>query len=270
MERPNWAPGDIDLERPSVARVYDYWLGGAHNFAADRAVAQRILEDVPHLRGVIVNHRSFLRRAVKHLVSVGVRQFLDLGSGIPTVGNVHEIAQGADPTSKVVYVDIDPVAVAHSRSLLLDNDQVNVLQTDVRDAAVVLKSPEVTELLDFDQPIAVLMVALLHFVPDGEHPREIIAAYRDALPAGSYLAMSHAGYEPGEWDPNWNAARTAYNSNVQQMTYRTKAEIISMFDGFELVEPGVARLPLWQPDSPDDVGDDAATFLGFGAVGRKA
>jgi hypothetical protein len=269
VERPNWAPGDIDLERPSVARVYDYWLGGAHNFAADRAVAQRILEDVPFLRGVIVNHRSFLRRAVKYLVSAGVRQFLDLGSGIPTVGNVHEIAQGADPTAKIVYVDIDPVAVAHSRSMLADNDRVNVLQTDVRDVDTVLKSPEVSELLDFDEPVAVLMVALLHFVPDSEHPNEMVAAYRDALHPGSYLAMSHAGYEPGDWDGNWNDAQNQYDSNVAQMTYRTKAEVSAFFDGFELVEPGVARLPLWHPDSPDDIGDNAGRFPGFGAVGRK-
>ncbi|WP_309109775.1 SAM-dependent methyltransferase [Saccharothrix sp.] len=269
VERPNWAPVDIDLGRPSIARVYDYWLGGAHNFAVDRAVGDKVLADVPILKNVILNHRAFLRRAVRYLLSQGIRQFLDLGSGIPTVGNVHEIAQAVDPDVKVVYVDIDPVAVAHSRAILTGNESVNVLQTDVRDARGVLKSPEVQDLLDFDRPIAVLMIALLHFIPDSDDPHGIVAAYRDAIPPGSFLAVSHAGYEEGEWNPAWDEARGTYNRGVSEMTYRKKSEVEALFEGFELVEPGVARLPLWHPESPDDVDEDAAHFLGFGAAGRK-
>jgi hypothetical protein len=269
VERPTWAPGDIDLSRPSIARVYDYWLGGAHNFAIDRAVGDKVLADVPVLKSVILNHRAFLRRAVRHMLSQGIRQFLDLGSGIPTVGNVHEIAQATDPGARVVYVDMDPVAVAHSRAILTGNELVGVLQADVRDVQRVLKSPEVRGLLDFDRPIGVLMVALLHFVQDSEDPNGIVADYREVLPSGSYLAISHAGYEEGEWEPAWDDAKTTYNRGVSEMRYRKKREVEDLFDGFDLVEPGVARLPLWHPESPDDVDEGAAHFLGFGGVGRK-
>lgn len=270
MERPNWAPGDIDLERPSVARVYDYWLGGAHNFAADRAVGQRALEFMPELRNVILNHRAFLRRAVRYLLDRGVRQFLDLGSGIPTVGNVHEIAHAADPSAKVVYVDMDPVAVAHSRSLLSSEEWVTVLQADVRDPATVLASTEVNDLLDFDEPVAVLMIALMHFVSDDEDPLGIIGGYRDRLAPGSFLAISHAGYEPEEETEAYRSTRAMYDRNVTPMTYRNKAEFTRLFEGYELVEPGVVRLPTWHPESPDDLGDPDRPFPGFGAVGRKA
>jgi hypothetical protein len=270
VERPNWAPGDIDLERPSVARVYDYWLGGAHNFAADRAAAQKTLEFLPELRDIVLNHRAFLRRAVRYLLGRGIRQFLDLGSGIPTVGNVHEIAQGTDPNARVVYVDMDPVAVAHSRSLLAGNERVSVLQADARDPANVLASPEVAEQLDFDQPIAVLMIALLHFVSDDEDPVGIIGGYRDRLAPGSFLAVSHAGYEAEEETGSYRAARAVYDRSVTPMTYRNKAEFTRLFEGFELVEPGVVRLPAWRPESPDDLDESGRPFPGFGAVGRKA
>jgi hypothetical protein len=270
VERPNWAPGDIDLERPSVARVYDYYLGGAHNFAADRAVAQKTMESMPELRGVVLNHRAFLRRAVRYLLSCGVRQFLDLGSGIPTVGNVHEIAQAVDPAAKVVYVDIDSVAVAHSRSLLSGNDRVNVLQADVRDPAAVLASPEVTGLLDFGAPVAVLMIALLHFVSDEEKPAAIVGGYRDRLAPGSFLAISHSGYEPEEETESYREARAVYERDVVRTTLRNSAEITALFEGFELVEPGVVRLPAWRPESSNDVEASQQPFPGFCAVGRKA
>ncbi|GHH36522.1 SAM-dependent methyltransferase [Lentzea cavernae] len=271
MERPNWAPGDVDLERPSVARVYDYWLGGAHNFAADRAVAEKALAAMPEVRTVVLNHRAFLRRAVRHLLGQGVRQFLDLGSGIPTVGNVHEIAQTADPEARVVYVDLDPVAVAHSRSLLSGNDQVSVLQADVRDAVGVLDSPEVAKQLDFDEPIGVLMIALLHFVSDEDDPWGVIGRYRDRLAPGSFLAISQAGYDEGDVESSaWGEARRIYDRQVTQSTFRGRAEFGRLFDGFELVEPGVVRVPAWHPESPADVDEAGYRFPGFAALGRKA
>jgi hypothetical protein len=270
VERPNWAPGDIDLERPSVARVYDYLLGGAHNFAADRAIAQKTMETMPDVRNVVLNHRAFLRRAVRYLLGRGVRQFLDLGSGIPTVGNVHEIAQAVDPAARIVYVDLDPVAVAHSRSLLVGNDRVAVLQADVRDPAAVLASPEVTGLLDFDEPIAVLMIAVLHFVPDEENPAGIIGGYRDRLAPGSFLAISHAGYEVDEETDELRDVRKVYEQSVTRTTLRNSVEFTKLFEGFELVEPGVARLPAWHPESPDDLDASDRAFPGFGAIGRKA
>ncbi|TWP47570.1 hypothetical protein FKR81_31935 [Lentzea tibetensis] len=269
MDRPNWAPGDIDATSPSPARIYDYWLGGAHNFAVDREVGAKALETMPELRHVIRTNRSFLRRVVNHLLAAGVRQFLDLGSGIPTVGNVHEIALQTDPDARVVYVDIDPVAVAHSRTILVDHPQVNVVQKDIRDVDSVLRAPEVTGTLDFDQPIAVLMIALLHFVPDSDEPRKIVGGYRNGLPSGSYLAISQGGFEDGDESAGAREAREHYSRQVTQMSFRSSAEITAFFEGFELVEPGVTRLPLWHPESLDDVGEDAHRFNGFGAVGRK-
>ena len=270
VERPHWAPGDIDLERPSVARIWDYLLGGAHNFAADRLVAQKTIEVMPEVRSAALQHRAFLRRAVRYLLGKGVRQFLDLGSGIPTVGNVHEIAQAVDPAARTVYVDLDSVAVAHGRSLLTGNDRVRVLQQDVRDPVAVLTSPEVRELLDFDEPIAVLMIALLHFVSDDEDPLGIIAGYRDRLVPGSYLALSHAGFEADEETPEIRAARRVYERSVTRTTLRNSAEFTKLFEGFELVEPGVVRLPAWRPESPDDVDVPVRAFPGFCGVGRKA
>jgi hypothetical protein len=269
MERPNWAPSDIDLERPSIARVYDYWLGGAHNFAADRAVAAQALQIMPELRGAILANRFFLRRAVRYLVSVGVRQFLDLGSGIPTVGNVHEIARRAEPTSRVLYVDIDPVAVAHSRALLGDDPQVTVLHMDIRDPQAVLGSAEARSLLDFDQPIAVLMIALMHFVPDSADPAGIIAAYRDGIAPGSYFTLSHLGTDPGEEPEGWQRYRELYAKSVTPLNSRGSQEIEAFFAGFDLVEPGVTRIPLWRPESADEVDEGAERFPGFAAMGRK-
>jgi len=269
VERPAWAPRDIDLERPSVARVYDYWLGGAHNFAADREVAKKALDVMPELRDIVLNHRAFLRRAVRNLLDLGIRQFLDLGSGIPTAGNVHEIAQSVDPSCKIVYVDIDPVAVAHSRSLLADNDRAAVVQTDVRDPKVVLNDPQTRDMFDFDEPVAVLMIALLHFVPEEDDPKAILAEYRDALAPGSYLALSHAAYEEGEETESGRQVRSLYNSSVAPMTYRNREEVAALFDGFELIEPGVVRLPLWRPESPDDLDDQSRRLPALAAVGRK-
>jgi hypothetical protein len=270
VERPNWAPGDIDLERPSVARVWDYLLGGAHNFAVDREIAQKTLEMMPEVRGGALQHRAFLRRAVRHLLDSGVRQFIDLGSGIPTVGNVHEIAQAVDPATRVVYVDLDPVAVAHSRSLLEGNERVRVLQADVRDPVSVLASPEVNDSLDFREPIAVLMIALLHFVSDEEDPLGIIAGYRDRLAPGSYLALSQSGFEAGEETPEIRAARSVYERSVTRTTLRDRAQVTRLFEGFDLVEPGVVRLPEWRPEAPDEEGISTRAFPGFAGLGRKA
>ena len=161
MERPSWAPEDIDLERPSVARVYDFYLGGSHNFAVDRELGRRVIETFPLLPKTLQENRAFLRRAVRFCVEAGIRQFLDIGSGIPTVGNVHEVAQQVDPTIKVVYVDIDPVAVAHSRAILKGNEYATAIRADFRQPEVILSHPELQRLIDLRQPVALLLVALL-------------------------------------------------------------------------------------------------------------
>ncbi|WP_089254677.1 SAM-dependent methyltransferase [Asanoa hainanensis] len=267
MEQSRALPTEVDLSRPSAARVYDYFLGGAHNFEIDRQLAQQIAAMTPNLADTMRAGRAFLRRAVAELTRLGVDQYLDIGSGIPTVGNVHEVAQGINPKARIVYVDIDPVAVAHSRSILEDNPLTAVIQADVRDPAHILSEARETGLLDFTKPIGVLLAGIVHFVPDSDDPDRLMAALRDAVPPGSYLVISHSTYEdqPQEMlDAQKLSARTA-----TEITLRSKAQVSAYFGDWELLEPGVVHMPLWRPDSPDDVDDQPERFGAFGGVARK-
>jgi S-adenosyl methyltransferase len=263
VERPDWAPGGIDLDRPSVARIYDYWLGGSHNFAVDREVAEQTVRLMPDLPAVFRSNRAFLRRVVRHLVAAGVRQFLDLGSGIPTVGNVHEVAQRAAPDSRVVYVDIDPVAVAHSRALLAGNPLAGVVRADMTSPAEVLADPELRRVFDPDRPVAVLMVAVLHFIADD--PTPIVTGYRDAMVPGSYLALSHGSHDGGEAD-RFDSVLDVYKRTETPLTLRSSAQIAAFFDGFDLIAPGLVRTPLWRPDPGEDpaAGPADANLAGLG------
>lgn len=267
MERATWAGPDIDVSKPSAARIYDAHLGGFHNFQVDRDAAAKIVAFMPELPDILRANRSFLRRAVRHLVGQGVTQFLDLGSGIPTVGNVHEIAWKANPECRIVYVDADPVAVSHSRNILGGIDRATAIQGDLRQPQDILADPNTRRLLDFDQPIAVLMFAVLHFVPDEDDPAGIIRSYLDALVPGSYLAISHATLE-GPERQKAEEATAQFQRSVTDFSMRTRAEITALFDGLELVEPGLVYLPEWQPDPGDDV-DDAARTSTFAGVARK-
>lgn len=195
MERPAWAPQGIDISVPSVSRIYDYYLGGSHNFEVDREAARKAMEFMPGLPKIMQANRAFMRRAVRYAVQEGVTQFLDIGSGIPTFGNVHEVAQAADSAARVVYVDHDPVAVAHSRAVLDGNDRAAVVTADLRKPRDILAAPEVGELLDLDKPVALLLVAVLHFVEDTDDPQVAVAELRDALAPGSLLIVTHAAYE---------------------------------------------------------------------------
>ncbi len=248
--------------------MYDVHLGGSHNFAVDREFAEQVTRVMPELPDVLRANRSFLRRAVRYLVDAGIRQFLDLGSGIPTVGNVHEIAQGADPTCRVVYVDVDPIAVAHSRRILGPNPLATVVQHDLRDPEAILTDPQVTGLLDFTQPVAVLMVAVLHFVPGTDDPAGIVAGYADAVVPGSYVVISHAS--AGEMAPERStAAAESYRRDVTEFSLRTREEVTGLFGALEIVDPGVVYVAEWHPDEP--VGDSKADRLpALGGVGRKA
>ncbi len=266
MRRPDWAPEEIDIERPSVARMYDYYLGGSHNFAVDRAAAQAMVAAVPEAPLMAQANRAFLRRAVQFLVDRGVRQFLDIGSGIPTVGNVHEIAQRAAPDARVVYVDVDPVAVAHSREILAGNDAATVVQEDLRHPRRILAHPDVRRLLDLDQPVAVLVVAVLHFVPDADRPAELLRTLRDALAPGSWLVLSQASAD-GRGDDERAEAEAVYRRTDNPLWIRSRAELTEFFDGFELVEPGVVWVPQWRPESPDST-EDAERSAFIGGVGR--
>jgi S-adenosyl methyltransferase len=267
MQRPSWAPQGIELDRPSAARMYDYYLGGSHNFAIDRQAAEQAIAMWPDLPLIMQANRAFLRRAVRFLLAQGITQFLDIGSGIPTVGNVHEVAQQANPASRVVYVDIDPVAVAHSRAILAGNSHAMVVRGDARDPDALIAQPEVQRLLDLRQPVGVLLVALLHFVPSDEDAYRLVYRLRDVIAPGSYIAISHASFEgrPVESESHTRL----YNRTPTPMMMRSRADVERLFDGLHIVEPGVVYLPLWRPESPDDVDDHPERFTGFAGVGRK-
>jgi hypothetical protein len=265
VSRPEWAPHGVDLDRPNAARVYDYYLGGAHNFAVDRRMAQEALAGWPELPLIMRANRAFLRRAVRHLVAQGIDQFLDIGSGIPTAGNVHEVAQAANPAARVVYVDIDPVAVAYSVSILDGNERAAVIQADLREPERILAEARKLDLIDLDRPVAVLLAGVVHFLPDGDRPDEIVATLRDATTAGSYLVISHSTHE--DQPPEMLAAQKLSARTATEITLRSRAQITGYFGDFTLVEPGLVHLPLWRPESPADVDDDPARFGAFGGVG---
>ncbi|MGH3774758.1 MAG: SAM-dependent methyltransferase [Pseudonocardiaceae bacterium] len=267
-ENPSWVPYGVDVTVPNAARVYDYFLDGAHNFAADRVMASKVQQVMPAVRDAARINRSFLRRAVLFMVDSGIRQFLDIGSGIPTVGNVHEIAQRADPECQIVYVDKEPVAVAHSDLLLKGNDRAVAIQANLRNVEDILDHPETRRLLDLDQPIGLLMLALLHFVPDSWDPVGVLARYRDRLTPGSYLALTHV---TTDGDPTGLKETIQQYKNTPEPLYpRNHEETLRLFDGFELVEPGLVGSALWRPSGSADISDSVKTnTLTYGGVGRK-
>lgn len=247
---------------PSAARVYDYLLGGGHNFAVDRAVGEKVLQVLPNGGQIAGSNRAFLRRAVLYMIEQGITQFLDLGSGIPTVGNVHEVAQQADPACRVVYVDYDDVAVAHSQLLLKGNETVTIVAADFTQPDTVLTAPAVTRMLDLNQPIGLLMVAVLHFVPDEKDPRGIVARYRDALPPDSLVVLSHL---TADQKPNEMAAVVeAMKKSKDPMYFRSYDEFSAMFEGLQLVEPSVVSAPQWRPESGCDDGGPEDVYVGAG------
>ncbi|NKZ08304.1 SAM-dependent methyltransferase [Actinomadura latina] len=260
-----WIPPEVDSRRPSVARVYDFLLGGAHNFASDRDLATGLLRVEPQARELAQANRAFLRRAVRTLAGAGVSQFVDIGSGIPTQGNVHEVAQGVNPDARVVYVDNDDVAVAHSRSILAGDDRTAILQADMRNPAGILTAPELKDLIDLAEPVAFLLVAALHLVKAAEDPAGIVAALRDAAAPGSHLVISHLTHEA---QPGKTAAiGKLYDRATSPAVARSHAEILRFFDGWEMLDPGLVYVPLWRPDEGDVVADPER-FLVLGGVGR--
>lgn len=267
MDRPEWAPNEIDIDSPSASRMYDYYLGGSHNFAADRQVAERALAILPDIPLLAQLNRAFLRRAVAYCVEAGARQFLDVGSGIPTLGNVHEVAQRAAPGARVMYVDIDPVAVAHSRAILAGNPQADVIQADLRRPADVLGHPRLRALLDLDQPVALLLVAVLPFVCDADDPAGILRTFHAALAPGSHLVISQTTDE-GDRE-HFERLMGLYRGAAHPFTVRSRGEVTALFDGFDLVEPGVVWTPQWRPDAPDEAGERPERSNMYGGVGRK-
>ncbi|RKT53004.1 SAM-dependent methyltransferase [Saccharothrix australiensis] len=271
MSSPSYEPrSDVDLSVPSAARAYDYFLDGAHNFAVDRAFADQVLDIAPSVPAVAKLNRSFLRRVVKFCLDQGIRQFLDLGSGIPTVGNVHEIAQQVDPASRVVYVDYEPVAYAHARQLLSGNPFATIVQADIRDPGTILDHPETRRLIDFSEPVALLMVGVLLFISDEDRPGELVGRYRELLAPGSFLAISHIASEEAGPELQAEVARLvgAYAAADEHVYVRTREEILGWFDErTSLVEPGLVCLPDWRPDNPSEA-SSPARLLGYGGVAR--
>jgi len=266
MRRPNWVPAGTDLDKPNAARVYDYYLGGSHNFEADREMARKAIELWPELPAIMRANRAFLRRAVQYLAEEGFTRFLDIGSGIPTFGPVHEVARSVRPEARVVYVDRDPVAVAHSRLLLKDDPQCRVVEADLRAVDDLLARPEVAELIGAGEPVALMLVAVLHFVSDAEDPYKLVAVLRDALPPGSAVVISHASLEgrPDQAGPH----QDLYKRTPTPLTMRNREAITALFDGFELVEPGVVYLPEWRSENPESVGPHPERMTGLAGVGR--
>ncbi|MFF1477205.1 SAM-dependent methyltransferase [Streptomyces sp. NPDC058301] len=270
MERPAWAPTGIDISVPSVSRIYDYYLGGSHNFEVDREAARKAMEFIPGLPKVMQANRAFMRRAVRFALDEGITQFLDIGSGIPTFGNVHEVAQSAIPEARVVYVDHDPVAVAHSRAVLEGNERAGVLAADLRKPQDILGSSEVSRLLDLERPVALLLVAVLHFVEDADDPRAAVAELRDALAPGSLLILTHAAYEGIPLSEDRAGGAVGVYRNIRNpLVMRTSEEIATFFDGFEMVAPGLVQMPMWRPESSPEQ-EDPYAFSGFAGVGRIA
>jgi hypothetical protein len=246
----------LNTGAPNPARIYDYLLGGKDNFPADREVAEQLMAIAPVARDVVEDNRAFLRRAVRYLTAeAGIRQFVDLGSGLPTQGNVHEVAQAATADARVVYVDNDPMVVAHSRALLAGDNTI-VVQADLRDPDSILAHPDVRQLIDFDQPVALLLTAILHFFPDDQDPVGIVARFRDALPAGSHVAISHGTRDiperpdltPEAMAEMGERVERLYQLTTSSLVTRTRAEVERFFDGFDLLDPGVVEIQRWRPD----------------------
>ena len=269
MTTPSWLPDEIPLDKPSPARMYDYFLGGAHNFAIDRAAAEQVTAVMPDLPRIAQANRAFLRRATKVLITQGISQLLDIGSGIPTVGNVHQIAQDINPHARVVYVDIDPLAVRQSEALLQQNPNAIVLQGDARQPDAIITHPEVRGMLDFHKPLAILLVSVLPFVPDDVEAYALVRTLRDTLPSGSYLVITHGTYDGAPSDVVAQSERL-YARISQPAKTRSRVEIERFFDGLTLVAPGLVYVPLWRPESAEDLFfDEPARACNVGGMGYK-
>jgi hypothetical protein len=256
----------LDTTVAHSARVYDYWLGGKDNFAADREVAERVLAVAPGLRMRVRENRAFLARVVHFLATeVGIHQFLDIGTGIPSANNTHEVAQADAPAARVVYVDNDPIVLVHARALLTGNPKgaTAYLQADLREPEKILAAAR--RILDFDQPVAVMLLGILHLIQDNEDPRGIVAQIMAAVPSGSYLAISHPAIEI---HPSQQEAQRRYNERASTpQNLRRHDEVARFFEGLEMVEPGLVQVHQWRPDPQETGFPDIATA--HGGVARK-
>jgi hypothetical protein len=261
-------PAGLDPNTPNVARVYDYWLEGKDNFQVDRDFAEKIIAIEPAAPYMARQNRGFLGRVVRFLTAeAGIRQFIDIGTGLPTQRNVHQVAQEIAPDARVAYIDNDEVVRIHARALLGDSTNVTAVRADFRDPEAVLAHPDVNRLIDFDQPFALLLLAILHFIPDGDDPQGIIRRYREVMMPGSHLAISCSTREA---DPDRaDKIIEEYRKASAPAVLRTGAEILRFFDGFEVLDPGrLVYTPQWRPAGPVDADPQRAWMLA--GLGRKA
>jgi hypothetical protein len=267
---PDWLPPEINTGVPHTARVYDYWLGGKDNFAADRALGDALIQAMPATRFVARANRAFLGRAVRYLAGeAGIRQFLDIGTGIPAAGNTHEVAQAVAPGSRVVYVDNDPIVMAHARALMASHPAgaTAFIQADLRDPEKILAHPDLRATLDLGQPVALMLIAILHFLSDEENAQGIVSTVLDALPSGSYLAVTNLTADFLDPEQTAVAVSAAQGSGITYVP-RTEEQVAAFFAGLDMVTPGVVPLLAWRPD-PDDVPEDPRAAYVYAAVGRK-
>ena len=266
---PGFAAAEIDTSKPHPARMYNAYLGGNDNYPADRAAVRQILRNFPEVRPIALANRAFMQRAVRFLAAeAGIRQFIDIGTGIPSAGNVHEVAGRAAPDARVVYVDNDPIVHVHANALLTGSGTTGIVLADLRDPAAIVAHPQLRELIDFSRPVALLLVAILHFIRDEEDPAGIVATLLDGLPAGSYLALSHATadfHPPGGED----LAASGYENATAPLVLRARERVLPFFDGFELLEPGLVQAPLWRPEGRRPRPRDLEKLGIYAGVGRK-
>jgi hypothetical protein len=261
VANPIWAPGVNGPELPNTARVRDYWLGGSHHTDADLELAGHLVSAAPHLPYLVRTHRSFLRRVVSRLARSGIRQFVDLGSGLPTAGNVHEVA----PDARVAYVEIDPAVALEGKEILGLNPAVEMICADLCDVDRVLGSLTV---IDLSEPVAVLLLDVLHFVPESAEPNKVITRYLDACAPGSYLGLSHTCRDPFMLSAV-GLFSSMYPDPLPPFTFRYRKQVEAFFDGVEVLSPGVVPIPMWEPDPNDDPDRNPENFEGFGGIGRK-
>ncbi len=265
---PDWLPPEINTGTAHPARVYDYWLGGKDHFAADRELGDSIIKEMPSTVSMARANRAFIGRAVRYLVAdAGIRQFLDIGTGIPTAGNTHEVAQDAAPEARVVYADNDPIVLAHARALMASHPagETAFIAADLREPAKILADPAMRATLDLGQPVALMLIAVLHFLADSDDPQGVVAELVGALPPGSYLAISHA---TADFNPE-EVTRVAGATRHAGVTFapRGQREVAAFFGGLDLVEPGVVPVLAWRPDGEPPADPRAA--YNYAAVGRK-
>jgi S-adenosyl methyltransferase len=266
----DFAASEIDTTKPHPARMYDAYLGGKDNYAADREAVRQILRIWPEVRSIAQTNRAFMHRAVRFLAGeAGVRQFVDIGTGIPSAGNVHEVAGQVAPGARVAYIDNDPIVHVRANALLTGSGTTGIVLADLRDPGGILGSPKLRELIDFTQPVALLLVAVVHFLTEAEAPARIVAVLRDALPPGSYLVLSHG---TADFHPPGVAGQAAagYEHATAPLVLRSFEQVSAFFDGFDLVEPGLVQASLWRPEGRPPRPKDLARIGIYAGVGQLA